>query len=342
MFVPHGCEPTPAWLQAHPGAIKIPAVMVPRDPRPGESGTQWNVQLDLPNEPPATPTAAAPETRAGFAPIGRPGKWPVDRNGRPWPRSRFGQPMCPIDELPPGVRKPGEATAPDMPGSGDPVAAWRTMNAVFADPGRFAGIVASDSGQRGVQYAEVSRNVKTDASQTDAPPRPVYIFVGGYKDDVYENVWNYYIDFESKHPGQAFYFSQAAPERIKDFIASLPKGTPVNLIGHSYGADTAAKIFESSTGKINTLITIDPVSWGRPDFAVVRSHTNVWIDVDATPTEHMEGSNVAAALGGDWGSAPKNAVTTYIKAVENHAEFTKMMRTKGPDGRTPEQILLGQ
>jgi hypothetical protein len=40
MFVPHGCEPTPEWPQAHPGAIKIPAVMVPRDPQPGESGTQ--------------------------------------------------------------------------------------------------------------------------------------------------------------------------------------------------------------------------------------------------------------------------------------------------------------
>src|ERR1019366_10002991 len=111
MFVPHGCEPTAEWLRAHPGAVRIPAVMVPPDPRPGESGPQWNVQLGPPNEPAAAPAAPAPETRAGFAPVGRPAKWPVDRDGRPWPRSPFGLPMCPIHELPPG-RKPGEAPGP--------------------------------------------------------------------------------------------------------------------------------------------------------------------------------------------------------------------------------------
>jgi hypothetical protein len=64
MFVPHGCEPSPEWLRAHPEAIRFPAVMVPRDPQPGESGTQWNVRLDPPVErgaaSPAGPAAASP------------------------------------------------------------------------------------------------------------------------------------------------------------------------------------------------------------------------------------------------------------------------------------------
>ena len=34
MWVPQGCEPDPEWLRAHPGWVRIPAVMVPRDPEP--------------------------------------------------------------------------------------------------------------------------------------------------------------------------------------------------------------------------------------------------------------------------------------------------------------------
>jgi hypothetical protein len=108
-------------------------------------GPQWNVQVDPPNEPApaaAPPAAPAPEPRSFFAPVGRATEWPVDRHGRAWPRSRFGQPMCPIDELPPG-RKPGEAPGPGQAYDimRDAIAAWRAAEAVFADPGRFAGIV---------------------------------------------------------------------------------------------------------------------------------------------------------------------------------------------------------
>jgi hypothetical protein len=90
----------------------------------------------------ATPAAPAPEPRTFFAPVGRAVAWPLDRHGRPWPRSRFGQPMCPIDELPPG-RKPGEAPGPGQSYDvmRDAIKAWRAAQAVFADPGRFAGIV---------------------------------------------------------------------------------------------------------------------------------------------------------------------------------------------------------
>jgi A nuclease family of the HNH/ENDO VII superfamily with conserved AHH len=33
--------------------------------------------------------------------------WPLDRQGRYWPSCRWGDPMCPLDEYPPGVRAPG-------------------------------------------------------------------------------------------------------------------------------------------------------------------------------------------------------------------------------------------
>src|SRR5580704_16399993 len=116
MFVPRGCEPTPEWLSAHPGAIRIPAVMVPRDPQPGESGTQWRVQLVLPHEPATAPASPAPEITADFAPVGRP-----------------------VAGL--AYERPSDARAPrEAPGYGksyyierDAIAAWRAADVVFAD-----------------------------------------------------------------------------------------------------------------------------------------------------------------------------------------------------------------
>jgi hypothetical protein len=163
MFVPHGCEPTAEWLQAHPGAFRVPTVMVPREPRPGESGTQWNVQLDLPNEPGG---AAAPGAAAALDDGS--GSWPVDRNGRSSPGSGF-----------------GEGSAAKMPwgGGGDSVAAWRRMNAVFDDPAGAAGLkvavtavepttgapVSSTNANRGLgaagpSAADVREDTKPDAN----------------------------------------------------------------------------------------------------------------------------------------------------------------------------------
>jgi hypothetical protein len=150
--------------------------MVPRDPRPGESGPQWNVRLGAPSEPAAAPAVAPPaapepEPRTFFAPVRRSTEWPVDRDGRPWLRSRFGQPMCPIDELPPG-RKPGEAPGPGQSYDvmRDAIAAWRAAEEVFADPGRFARIgwsVSATSTTSGVPDAPANADPAPEAHLYD-------------------------------------------------------------------------------------------------------------------------------------------------------------------------------
>ena len=67
VFVPRGHPPPTEWLAAHPGWIRFPATMIPRDPAAGESGPQWSVQIDFPDEPGASPTAAATEPTAAVA-----------------------------------------------------------------------------------------------------------------------------------------------------------------------------------------------------------------------------------------------------------------------------------
>ena len=89
--------------------------------------------------------------------------WPLDKRGQLWPRSRFGQPLRPLDEYPPGVRAPGErytgpiadpdkamraamasqdmlaqaakaAADPDAP-----IRAYLSAMAVWKNPGKYAG-----------------------------------------------------------------------------------------------------------------------------------------------------------------------------------------------------------
>jgi hypothetical protein len=67
VFVPRGHPPPTEWLAAHPGWIRFPATMIPREPAPGESGPQWSVQIDFPGEPGAVPASAATEPATAVA-----------------------------------------------------------------------------------------------------------------------------------------------------------------------------------------------------------------------------------------------------------------------------------
>ena len=40
-----------------------------------------------------------------------------------------------------------------------------------------------------------------------------------------------------------------------------------NLIGHSWGGQTAAQAAVDNPGRVNILVTIDPVGYDHPDFA---------------------------------------------------------------------------
>ena len=77
IFVPHGAPDPVAWKKANPGWVSFPATFIPHK-QPGRRYAVIN---------------------------GR--RWPLDKRGQPWPRSRFSQPLCPLDEFPPGVPAPG-------------------------------------------------------------------------------------------------------------------------------------------------------------------------------------------------------------------------------------------
>lgn len=94
-------------------------------------------------------------------------------------------------------------------------------------------------------------------------PRPAVIFVGGAADSVYRTVEDYSLEFKKNNPGlDVRFFAHDQIGRIRGLIDSLPAGTRISLVGHSWGADTAAQVAArlGDEGRpIAELVTIDPV-----------------------------------------------------------------------------------
>lgn len=171
----------------------------------------------------------------------------------------------------------------------------------------------------------------------------VNIFIGGAGDHSYGHaVYNYYEDFKITYPSSTYLTHAATCDDISTAVPSLD--IHINLIGHSWGGDTAAKRAIDCGRTIALLITIDPVSWNTPSYADISSHATKWIDVNATgnsPTTcaQSSGGNFLAGIGSDWGSGPQN-YSTYFEAPFKHADFCDMMRYAPPGSESPEQVLI--
>lgn len=98
-------------------------------------------------------------------------------------------------------------------------------------------------------------------------------------------------------------------------------------------------------GRVDTLVTIDPVSHFPPDFATVRDSVNTWVNVDATgnpdssTSDRTVSGNPVAYVGGEWSSEPNDFADVPITAPLNHGQFDGMMNMRSSNGRTPVQIL---
>ena len=128
------------------------------------------------------------------------------------------------------------------------------------------------------------------------------------------------------------YFSWDQASSIRDFIRNLPADEPVHLIGHSYGANTAAHValalcrVEGALGcrKFDSLTTVDPVSRMRPDFKELSEKVPNWTNINAAPA-NRNFSDTIADIGGKWGDAPSGYANKHVSVNANLAEFRSML-----------------
>ncbi|WP_062063730.1 RHS repeat-associated core domain-containing protein [Cellvibrio sp. OA-2007] len=99
-------------------------------------------------------------------------------------------------------------------------------------------------------------------------------------------------------------------------------GLKVRVISHSWGADTAMGVI-AKKHTVDTLITVDPVGWFRPNLANVKSNTRMWINYDSDyPGISFRGGNFWSWIGGSYNDAPKGyADFHYDITTQPHADI---------------------
>ncbi|MEM9149920.1 MAG: alpha/beta hydrolase [Cyanobacteria bacterium P01_F01_bin.3] len=110
-----------------------------------------------------------------------------------------------------------------------------------------------------------------------------------------------------------------AVDFINQHIADNPN-SPVVLVGHSYGGDTAYEAIKLINQKVDLLITLDPVSNFRPSQRSKPPNVSTWINVW---TSHSNtGSDVIAEIGGDWDNQDSANDNIEISGIPHGASWT--------------------
>lgn len=144
------------------------------------------------------------------------------------------------------------------------------------------------------------------------------LFIGGFMDKRTGIVKAYQQQFQQNFPTlHSEYYQWHEKRKVRERIRHLEG--KVIVIGHSYGAATAANILHQH--KVDLLITIDPVSriWSRK-----KPQTKHWININARPSQY-DLSDFIALIGGKWGKSIRHTVHEYHEVETNHAKFAAMV-----------------
>jgi len=101
----------------------------------------------------------------------------------------------------------------------------------------------------------------------------------------------------------------------------------VIVMGHSYGGDTAATVVAQGH-YVESLVTVDPVSWFRPSYTAVAANAGTWTNLNAIGGQGSM-PNFIAGVGGAWGTGPRGYATTYSEINADHASI--MFRCGAPE-----------
>jgi len=163
-------------------------------------------------------------------------------------------------------------------------------------------------------------------------------FVGGALDGVMKALKDIAVEFQQANPGVAVaYFSYAQGKGLQHWVEAQDKATDhhVAVIGHSWGADTAASRVAKGM-PVKLLVTFDPVSTHRPNFKDVRKSSGTWININGTGIKGRGRpfsvfrirpaiAGILVHIAGAWNDAPALVASLHYRVGVNHAECSRVI-----------------
>ncbi len=176
------------------------------------------------------------------------------------------------------------------------------------------------NGASSAAYAELLRPKSITMNNSSRSPhdRGKVAFVGGAGDSIDSELMGKMFK-NHKYPGDKFFTWDQSAE-LAQWIAD--NGGNVTVIGHSYGADTAASVVAAGYS-VDRLITVDPVGWSRPEFSRVVENSAIWENYNAMGSDpNSSWPNTVAYLGGKWGGdVGKYAISPKQDGSYGHANI---------------------
>jgi len=131
------------------------------------------------------------------------------------------------------------------------------------------------------------------------------------------------------------YFQWFEQRALADFIQQCRQ--PVFIIAHSYGAATATNVAAAGY-RIDELVTIDPVSWRKPNGSMVRRHCRHWRNYLADD-RRLNFANLVARCGGWWQDWPAEYAHQHLCLPADHADIVQAVLQSWRSG-TPQQMRV--
>jgi RHS repeat-associated protein len=168
--------------------------------------------------------------------------------------------------------------------------------------------------------------VSNDPLNRTDPTGNTDLYIGGANDDD-SRIVRIYADAQARaHPDRVVrYFTWNQREQFREALYDAQvTNEPVNVIAHSWGTRTAMSVLHDTQVRVDTLITVDPVSqtgnYSRP------RGVQYWLNILAAPTS-LDGSDLLASLGGWRGSLAGADANQSVNT--NHDQFGTMMQNGG-------------
>jgi pimeloyl-ACP methyl ester carboxylesterase len=133
-----------------------------------------------------------------------------------------------------------------------------------------------------------------------------------------QTTYNEYLAYVKANPGvdvQYFTWDDAAGLAAWGTQVDA-SGGQITLIGHSYGAATAASVVANGL-KVQSLVTLDPVSYLQPNFQQVAANSGQWLNFVAAGGG-LTLPNAIAGIGSAWNDGTTGYATRTTNVNTDH------------------------